>query len=307
MDVKQKVRAGKMDTNAEVAKRIKALRGEQTQAEFAKLLGVTQPMVSSWEAGRDVPSSEMYLRLANAAGRARSSDNCGFFLEQAGVQMDAILATAEEKLRERMGDQKQMEDEGKVVLVQAFAEGLPTSAQKLPQLSVEASQVAHKASTYYIKMDPPPWPQDSQRRGFVPGETIVFDTFRASPDVENFNGEEVLVRLERRKELPGGFFLGRLLFVGEGHGSKKRHIVLAPSDRCEGHFGELAPGSPSWPGGQLIRLGRSHDYVQNAGHQSAARVDNWYEFSDDNILGRVIARFPAGSTEEWKRRAHGPV
>jgi len=309
MDVKQKVREGKMDGNPEVANRIKEVRDklDQTQAQFAKQLGVTQPMVSSWEAGRDVPSSEMYLRLANTVGLAGNSDSCLFFLEHAGLQMDAILPTAEEKLKERMGDQKQMEDQGKVVLVPAFTEGLATSGQDLPLVPVEASRVPHKASTYYIVAQPPPWPWDSQRRGFVPGETIVFDRFRASPDIENFIGEQVLVRLERRKELSGGLFLGRLLSIGLGSGSKGRHIVLAPSDRCAGSSAELGPASPSWPGGQLIRLGRSHDYVHNLGHQSAHPVEDWYEFSDDNILGRVIARFPGGAPEEWKRRAHGPV
>lgn len=50
-----------------VAERIKSLREQQnkTQAELAKMLGITRSSVNAWEMGISVPSTQYVVELAN--------------------------------------------------------------------------------------------------------------------------------------------------------------------------------------------------------------------------------------------------
>lgn len=50
-----------------VAERIKSLREQQnkTQAELAKILGITRSSVNAWEMGVSVPSTQYVVELAN--------------------------------------------------------------------------------------------------------------------------------------------------------------------------------------------------------------------------------------------------
>lgn len=50
-----------------VAERIKSLREQQnkTQAELAKILGITRSSVNAWELGISVPSTQYVVELAN--------------------------------------------------------------------------------------------------------------------------------------------------------------------------------------------------------------------------------------------------
>ena len=50
-----------------VAERIKSLREQQnkTQAELAKILGITRSSVNAWEMGISVPSTQYVVELAN--------------------------------------------------------------------------------------------------------------------------------------------------------------------------------------------------------------------------------------------------
>lgn len=45
-----------------IALSLKRVRGQQTQAEFAEELGLTQPQLSSYESGRSVPGGDILLR-----------------------------------------------------------------------------------------------------------------------------------------------------------------------------------------------------------------------------------------------------
>ena len=71
-------------------------RGE-TQAQFAKTLGVTQPMVSAWEKGRDIPSANFCLQLGNLA----SYPDSVLFWQGAGLDQEAMVRASEKILWER--------------------------------------------------------------------------------------------------------------------------------------------------------------------------------------------------------------
>jgi transcriptional regulator with XRE-family HTH domain len=87
--------------NDPVSERVKRLRLERhmSQAEFAKAIQVTQPMVSAWEAGKEgeTPSLGAYMRLGNLAGYP---DNVWFW-QQAGLEENRMLSAAERVLEER--------------------------------------------------------------------------------------------------------------------------------------------------------------------------------------------------------------
>ena len=49
-----------------VGERLRELRGDKSQAEFAELCGLTQPQVSAYEAGGSLPGLEVLTRIAKA-------------------------------------------------------------------------------------------------------------------------------------------------------------------------------------------------------------------------------------------------
>jgi len=81
------------------SERISELRGTrgETQVEFAKVLEVTQPMISAWEGGSESPSPGAYMRLGNMASYP---DNLWFW-EQAGLDCKGMLSAAEKLLKDR--------------------------------------------------------------------------------------------------------------------------------------------------------------------------------------------------------------
>lgn len=53
-----------------LGKRIREIRGELTQAEFASLLDIKQAMVSRYEADKETPSPQVLLRMSRFSGRS---------------------------------------------------------------------------------------------------------------------------------------------------------------------------------------------------------------------------------------------
>jgi transcriptional regulator with XRE-family HTH domain len=260
--------------------RIQAIRNEMSQAEFGKLLEASQGAVSAWE--RDdkdrSPSAAIYFRLASLA---QNSEDSVFFLEQAGldkdavisvadvllktggVKMDAILATAEKKLNERMGDGKQIEEKGKVVLVPPFTRGRWAAQKSSPLEAIEAWRVSNKASTFYI-IATAPTVYSAIGTGVAPGDTIVFDASEINFDP--LIGHEVLT------ESGDTLSIGRLVYTQERPPS--RLALVPPSDPPD-----------KW---HTALLESVHAPMQ--------------EFAG-KILGRVVARYPASANDFWKAQA----
>jgi len=53
-----------------IGKRIRHLRGDLTQVEFAENLGIKQAMVSRYEADKEVPSPRVLLKIAVYTGKS---------------------------------------------------------------------------------------------------------------------------------------------------------------------------------------------------------------------------------------------
>lgn len=274
--------------------RIKAIRGDDmSQAEFGALLDSSQGAVSAWE--RDdkdrSPSAAVYFRLA---ALARDPDDSVFFLQQAGlepdavisvadvllkkgeVKMDAILATAEEKLNDRMGDQRKREKEGKDVIVPPYEE-----ADRLPfEVSVPAPLVSNQAATFYLVAGSKN-PLARVGHGVAPGEIVVFESHK--PSYNELVGEKVVF------EFDDGLSVGRLGHLGDEFG---QHLVLGPADEF--------PSSWRGPGGLPVISSFTKRKDLLTLHHKPRDVRRF--------LGVWIAQFDIGVHESWKRsaRLHEP-
>lgn len=56
-----------------IGKRIRALRGDETQADFAEKIGLTRAALANYETGRTVPKDIVILKIANLTGVEPSS------------------------------------------------------------------------------------------------------------------------------------------------------------------------------------------------------------------------------------------
>lgn len=277
--------------------RIERIRGDRTQAEFGALLGgASQSAVSAWE--RDdkdrAPSSAIYFRLA---ALAHDSDDSIFFLQQAGLQqdavisvadvllkkgdvkMDAILATAEQILKQQLGDQYERAKEGKDVIVPPC----PGSEQLPFDLSVSARLVPNQATTFYLLIVA----KDIFRRvgHYVEhGDILVFDSREVS-SFGDITGEKAVFKFE------DGLYIGRLGYVAEGGGTA--HLVIGPSDDNPAHwrFEHLTTGD--------LRIIRSF-HNPDAPHTSRSRRE---PEKVQQYLGLWVAQFSIGGQDYWKKMA----
>ncbi len=296
-----------------IGERIEKLRKSQTltQEEFAAELGSSSGRISEWESGVATPSAEGYVKLAAQAAKS-DPDEAFFFWTQAGLQpdavisvadvllkkgevkMDAILATAEDKLKERMEDQKMLEDKGKVVLVPPYPEDITAAKQAPPPLAVPSFLISHRATTYYTTVLPRLYYRPAGV-GLSAQDIIVFDAFdRSLQAVLDSLGEEWLACIPEREESTGRLFLGRAgLFMRHS----QRHLALGPLDQDPSGWQPVTSATGSgelftaW-GDRFVELARfdhaREEYVPLKGRQ---------------VLGRFIARFSQGALEYWKQRA----
>ena len=274
--------------------RIERIRGDQTQAEFGALLGgASQSAVSAWE--RDDkdrgPSSAIYFRLA---ALAHDPEDSIFFLQQAGLQpdavisvadvllkkgdvkMDAILATAEQILKQQLGDQQQRAKKGKDFIVPPY----PGSAQLPFDVSIPAFLVSNQATTFYL----PVVAKDIFGRvghHVEHGDILVFDG-RDVSSYEEIAGEKVVIEFE------DGLYVGRLGYVSEG---MTRHLVVGPADDPPSNWAfHVTP----------------HLRIINSSHIPDSHYDARSRREPDKVrryLGLWLAQFSTGAQDWWKKMA----
>lgn len=280
----------KQETTGE---RVERIRGKRSQAEFGELLGgASQSAVSAWE--RDdkdrAPSAAIYFRLA---ALAENPDDAVFFLQQAGLQseavisvadmllkkgevkMDAILVTAEQVLKQQLGDQQQRAKEGKDFIVPPYP-----GVEKLPfELSLPAVLVSNQATTFYL----PVVAKDMFRRvghNVEHGDILIVDNRDVRYD--EIVGEKVVF------EFGDGLYVGRLGYVAEG---VTHHLVVGPSD--------VPPANWQFHTASDLRIIRfSHDPGSRHEGQSRREPDKGGQY-----FGLWVAQFNIGAQEYWKKMA----
>lgn len=208
-----------MGKSSEAASRIKRLRGSETQAEFARGIGVTQPMVSAWEAGRDTPSAEIWIKLGELAGYP----DCYWFYERAGLDRQKLLAATEKTLKEQIKDADSPLLEGQIILVPRVRSLQSLEPAGLP-LPMPAQAVPNALSTRCIEIE---------------GTEVVVDTADTdAADLMPFWGRTVLLEFAPENEGP---WPKGVLCAGILHGP---HMKILPG-RVDWHaefvpFGKFA-------------------------------------------------------------------
>ena len=276
---------------ATVGERIKAIRGDISQAEFGALLDSSQGAVSAWE--RDdkdrSPSAAIYFRLA---ALARDAEDAIFFLQQAGLQpdavmsvaallakggvkMDAILATAEQVLKQQLGEQQQRAKEGKDFIIPPYP-----GIKKLPfEVSVPAVLVSNQATTFYL----PVVARDMSRRvghNVEHGDILVVDNRDVAYD--EIVGEKVVLEFE------DGLYVGRVGYVAEG---VTHHLVIGPSD--------VPPANWQFHTTPDLRIIRS-SHAPGSRYESQSRRE---PDKGGQYFGLWVAQFNIGAQEYWKKMA----
>jgi hypothetical protein len=139
-------------------------------------------------------------------------------------------------LKERVGDQKALAEQGKVVLVPPYTAGEWKGQASLPALAVAGNLVSSVASTAYIVVTRELTPQ-----GLVPGDRIIFDAAGApTGKVGPFIGQSILLRCSRAIRLthdvaaPEGLFLGRMVVQREG--TAVRWVAIVPRHVAGSHL-----------------------------------------------------------------------
>lgn len=304
----------------EIGERVRDLRKarRETQTEFAKALGVTQPMVSGWESGKgEEPSTGAYLRLGNLAAYP---DNLWFW-EQAGIERQAMLSAVEKVVQERLA----IPPSGSFVQVPCVRKSTKGIEPAGRSVSVPREFVANPASTVCLIVD------EKTATATVPcGDLIVLDTSQNdAKDLSSLWDNLVLIDTDLSDEratflqtivgpLPGGLYLGRLecrpyYLSAPGSGAQWglswEAIVGAEGDSQEPwrrggkglRIGYISGGS-IWKKpeeiGALLKTDRERGL-------KSVRIDEFF-----HILGRVLAQFhapavkavsPIGKTEIEKK------
>jgi len=286
-----------MEKTSEIAERIKSLRGDATQTQFAEHLGVSQTTVSAWEVGDTTPSSELWVRLASLA---RYPDNL-WFLEQAGLDLEWMVSVAERILRERSIPA----DPGEVKRISRFRLTPEGNREPGPPVLVAAEYVPNPGSTFAVVVD-----EKGAGFAFSPGDIVVVDSSAGDVETcESFWNQVVLAEFAPRAEQPAGlqgvwpegFLVGKLVLERHG-GWHPKGIVFS------GRLGPLVEAfdARSFPIGHyyhevpadLDRFGYSppsdremSGRLEKEGREQALK--NFRPAKGCRILGRVIAWFPA--------------
>jgi len=181
----------KIPSAGERIKSLRTARGE-TQAQFADVVGVTQPMISAWEGAREIPSSETYLRLGNLAAYPENL----WFLEQAGMKSGLISSIANELVKGRVP----------IPLARKTPEGIEETQIVVP---LPERFIPNPDSTVCLIVD-----EKSASLVFAEGDVVVLEPASDPQDPQPYWKQIVLVEFTEPGRdwchWPTGLFMGRL-------------------------------------------------------------------------------------------------
>lgn len=198
---------------AALIKKLRELSGK-TQAEFADLLGVTQPMVSAWQSGRGRIPLGKWLKLGNLAPYPENVE-CW---ERAGVD-GAAMRRAFEKLSREMSVAP---PEGEVVHVPRIRETLAGRQTAGPPVPLATEFLPNPMSTVCMV-------RDEKATAFVDcpyGVFIVDESEKGAASLSRLWGRVVLASFSAEAGAPlrdSGIYAGRLTFVA----TSTKNLILA--------------------------------------------------------------------------------
>ncbi len=296
----------RMKNYSELVSKLRKDSGE-TQADFAKKLGVTQPMVSAWEIGAEDPSPTFCIRLGNLA---HYPDDVWFW-QQAGLDEQEILRAAEKVLTER-ATARVVAGTIEVRCVEKTAEGIKLLDRLFP---VRAEFMPNPLSTVCLIVG-----ENAATPGISAGDHIVLDeSMKNARDLNPFRERVILA--ESSVPVPGSgkkgtfgvkfgtLYMGRLQFkpsppvCPDERGlysmdwfavldARETSFTWRPGDAgtAIGHSPFLSP--------KLPEVEREEKRFQDAARRQA--FSEMRPFDNIKILGEVIAWFraPAAKAKE---------
>jgi transcriptional regulator with XRE-family HTH domain len=206
----KKIGSGKtgvsMKRNGEIVRRIKLLRAErgENQKDFAKAMGVTQPMMSALEAGRDNPSPAFYLRLASVAPYPQNL----WFWEQAGIDIKKLMSASGTFSQE----QSPRPLEGGTVRIPRFRETLQGREEAGLPIPLPAEFIPNPQSTVCLVVD-------YKATAIVDSPQAVFildESGKDAPSLSPFLAQVIFIEhrpesgIDQGLQAPPGIYMGRI-------------------------------------------------------------------------------------------------
>jgi transcriptional regulator with XRE-family HTH domain len=150
-----------MKRDGSIRRRIRKFREDHypSQKAFADALGVGQTVVSAWERGDNVPSSEAWVKIASLA---RGPENL-WFLKQAGLSREIIVAAAKASGEDILIRPK----EGDMVLIPRVHLTLQGAEEAGPPVRFEPEFVPNPLATVCVSVDEDSSVIEDSPRGLV--------------------------------------------------------------------------------------------------------------------------------------------
>jgi len=263
-----------MERDKEAGDRIRALRlrgGETRQVDFAKSFGVTQSMISAWEAGRDTPSAAAWLKLVTLA---RTAEDKTFFLRRAGLKEEDILSVAD-KIRGDRSSPPVPGESYKVPVYRETEQGIRPDGSLITVAAMLAPDQRHTICLYI----------DEHSFGIPEAPTGVYfldDSMSTTRDIAACLNNFAIVRYVADRE-PGAFVPG--LHFG------KVRVQWNESSRAPDTIRLFATLDPEWgTQGIALPLGYYEDKEGMAGIRPGD-IDR-RELRRREVLERVSRDFP---------------
>ena len=202
-------RGNEMRKNDQRGDHIKKFREDHypSQKAFADALGLGQSVVSAWERGDNVPSSEAWVKIASVAP---SPDNL-WFLRQAGLDREIIKAAAK-----ALGESILLRPkEGETVQIPRFRETEAGREEAGPPIPLPAEFIPNPLSTVCLLVD-------SKVTGITRSDKALFILDESESHTTNlspFWNRVVFARYrpesqtQRDPHAPPGIYMGRIGFV----------------------------------------------------------------------------------------------
>jgi len=236
MKVNRKIGTPKMKKDKEAAKRIRSLRGSLTQVEFAKFLHVAQPMVSAWEAGRELPASaDLWIKFGEIAGWP----DCFWFWQRAGLVPKTLLAAVQKTLNEQGEERAAPLVEGEVYRIPEFRatpQGREATGNLIP---LPARFIPHPEKTICLLLE-----LESAELADCPHGLVLVDTsIEGTRDIRGISEHVIVLRYAPE----GQALLGsKGLYMGRARIELMQHSGRRDWMRISLKLLSLKPWTPTW-------------------------------------------------------------
>jgi transcriptional regulator with XRE-family HTH domain len=177
--------AGKHKESAKRVVKLLAFLGD-TQAQFARRLSITQPMVSAWVGASDAPSPAFCIRLGKLAP---FPDNLWFW-EQAGLSKQDIISAGQHILNER----RALPSKDDIISIPRMRHTVAGFEQIDPAIPLLEEFVSDPISTIWIDVE------EGLTGPFRMGDVIKVDRDGGTALDERFHNKLVLVEFPPKRE-----------------------------------------------------------------------------------------------------------